>query len=166
MHEKYDFPANDIALIKLKRNINFNEYAAPIPIASHEPKPGTMATVSGWGTLRFLGRRSDFLMKTTVPIVDRAICSSLLRENISNDLVCAGYDEGGRDGKKKNFNFWVEFIKSLPACNGDSGGPLAQNGELIGVVSGGYGCAEKMSPGFYANVFYFKKWIETNMKEN
>ncbi|XP_020805941.1 trypsin alpha-3-like [Drosophila serrata] len=46
-------------------------------------------------------------------------------------------------------------------CQGDSGGPLVdiKSGQLIGIVSWGYGCADSNYPGIYADVAFFKDWI-------
>lgn len=62
---------------------------------------------------------------------------------MTEGMICAGYQEGGRD-----------------ACQGDSGGPLVCGGELAGVVSHGYKCAEPGFPGIYADVAYYRDWIE------
>lgn len=69
---------------------------------------------------------------------------------LTENMLCAGYQEGGRD-----------------TCVGDSGGPLvcrdgpaADRWWQYGVVSwGGRRCAAPNSPGVYANVVSYLPWI-------
>lgn len=48
------------------------------------------------------------------------------------------------------------------SCNGDRGGPLVnnENGELVGLVSWGAGCANPKYPGVYSNIAKATDWIK------
>lgn len=49
------------------------------------------------------------------------------------------------------------------ACVGDSGGPLASNDTLIGIMSWSIGCARNF-PDIHTNVYRQLKWINKQIK--
>ncbi|XP_042160341.1 trypsin-2-like [Oncorhynchus tshawytscha] len=81
-----------------------------------------------------------------IPILSYSDCNNSYPGMITNAMFCAGYLEGGKN-----------------SCQGDSGGPVVCNGELQGVVSWGYGCAELGNPGVYAKVCIFNDWLTSTM---
>ena len=55
-------------------------------------------------------------------------------------------------------------LQETGVCKRDSGGPLACNGRLSGVVSFGIGCANTSLPDVYTNIQYYSEWIKSNME--
>ncbi|MEE6487004.1 hypothetical protein FKM82_014762 [Ascaphus truei] len=106
--------------------------------------------ISGWGTtLRHEGNYPDLLMCVNAPILTTTQCNNAYPGEITNNMICVGYVEGGKD-----------------SCQGDSGGPVVCNGELQGVVSWGYGCAQRNYPGVYTKVCNYVSWIQSTMSSN
>ena len=156
----FDF---DLALLRLQQPAVFTgalgvagaiqpvTLAAPGEFALLAPE--RLATVTGWGT-RTSGAL-DFphtLYQTTVPLVTQEFCSAAYQAldplaEITANMLCAGYVEGGKD-----------------SCQGDSGGPLVvdDNGiwKQVGIVSWGNGCAEPGIPGVYTRLPRFYDWIK------
>lgn len=84
-----------------------------------------------------------------VPYISRKRCRVLYPGgDITNRMICAGYDEGGKD-----------------SCTMDSGGPLLCNGKLFGIVSWGHKCAQPDKPGVYTLVNVLQTWLDKKMKE-
>ena len=154
-HEDYnpDTYENDIALIRLKKR----PAGRIIPLATEANvlSVGQPLEVTGWGTTEEDGQTSDVLRKANVPYVENAVCNAPASYDgrIKEHMLCAGHKEGGID-----------------SCQGDSGGPLVLNSSdgpvLVGVVSWGWGCAQKLNYGVYTRVADYRPWINRVLAAN
>uniref|UniRef100_A0A182LTZ4 Scavenger receptor class A n=1 Tax=Anopheles culicifacies TaxID=139723 RepID=A0A182LTZ4_9DIPT len=150
---------NDIALFQLATRVAFHEHLLPVclpPPHIRELPTGINCTVVGWGKREERNSTPNgasyepTLNEVNVPIVSRDVCIDWLETfNVTEGMICAGYQEGGRD-----------------ACQGDSGGPLLcpypnekDRWFVGGIVSWGVRCAHPKLPGVYANVPKFIPWI-------
>ncbi|XP_053182900.1 transmembrane protease serine 11G-like [Scomber japonicus] len=133
-------------LIKLSEPATLNQYVQPVALPTGCAPAGTMCTVSGWGNTMSSTADGDKLQCLQIPILSHRDCDNSYPGMITDAMFCAGYLEGGKD-----------------SCQGDSGGPVVCNGQLQGVVSWGYGCAERDHPGVYAKVCIFNDWLERTM---
>lgn len=143
---------NDIALIKLKKKLVFDEFtnAVCLPDKNSRVPVGQMAFVAGWGyNSENAFWVEDQAREVDVPIVSHAACDGAYTRVINdNQEVCAGNIEGGKD-----------------ACQGDSGGPLVtmdigKGAQLTGLVSWGHGCARADKFGVYTRVSHYIDWID------
>jgi hypothetical protein len=93
---------------------------------------------------------SSTLQEVAVRVIDNDKCKTYpdYGDKLSDAMICAGYQDGGRD-----------------ACAGDSGGSLickpTREGPwtFYGITSWGIGCAKPKAPGVYARVPMFVEWI-------
>uniref|UniRef100_A0A3B4WZR0 trypsin n=1 Tax=Seriola lalandi dorsalis TaxID=1841481 RepID=A0A3B4WZR0_SERLL len=136
-HPEYDRYTinNDIMMIKLAEPAELNEYVQPASLPSRCAPAGTQCLVSGWGATQSPFGCLKCLHCLDLPVLSQQDCERSYPDRITAAMFCAGFLEGGKD-----------------SCQGDSGGPLVCNGELQGVVSWGWGCAEVNRPGVYAKV--------------
>ncbi|XP_076598173.1 suppressor of tumorigenicity 14 protein homolog [Chaetodon auriga] len=143
---------NDIALMELDANVTLNQNIWPIclPSPTYDFPAGLEAWITGWGATREGGLAATILQKAEVRIINSTVCQSLMSDEVTDRMLCAGVLRGGVD-----------------ACQGDSGGPLSVTGPggrvfLAGVVSWGDGCARRNKPGVYTRVTRFRRWIKEN----
>ncbi|TNN89207.1 Trypsin-1 [Liparis tanakae] len=137
---------NDIMLIKLSQPAVLNRYVKVMPLPSSCALADTLCKVTGWGNTMSSTTDGNKLQCLNIPILSEQDCDKAYPGMITNAMFCAGYLEGGKD-----------------PCQADSGGPVVCNGELQGVVSWGFGCAEKGQPAVYAKVCLFNSWLESTM---
>ncbi|XP_022430188.1 enteropeptidase isoform X1 [Delphinapterus leucas] len=142
---------SDIAMMHLESKVNYTDYIQPIclPEENQVFPPGRICSIAGWGTLVYQGPPADILQEADVPLLSNEKCQQDMPEyNITENMVCAGYEEGGVD-----------------SCQGDSGGPLTcqENNRwfLVGVTSFGYQCALPNRPGVCSRVPRFTEWIQS-----
>ena len=122
-----------------------------------------MATVSGWGKVKFFSRRAPIdLMYVSVPLISNEKCISnntvYSSSDITSNMICAGGSVF--DGRP-----------SGDACSGDSGGPLIipksdtdDTAMLVGIVSFGFRCGRSDAPGVYTRVTEYISWIQSIRK--
>ncbi|XP_036037169.1 anionic trypsin-2 isoform X1 [Onychomys torridus] len=141
---------NDIMLIKLSSPVTLSARVATVALPTSCAPAGTRCLISGWGNTLSTGvNNPDLLQCLDAPLLSQATCEASYPGKITNNMVCAGFLEGGKD-----------------SCQGDSGGPVVCNGQLQGVVSWGYGCAQKNLPGVYTKVCNYVSWIKDTIAAN
>ncbi|CAG0920527.1 unnamed protein product, partial [Notodromas monacha] len=154
-HEKLRRPAhgNDISVVKLDKDIIFNENTKPVKLPythAEDPPAGAVLTLPGYGVTSVDGPLAPQMQYVTMKYVSDKECQSLLRAYARSLVIvpaqlCAG-GEAGKDG-----------------CQGDSGGPLFDSsGVQVGIVSYGFGCGSPNTPGVYTQTSHFLPWIKRN----
>jgi secreted trypsin-like serine protease len=137
---------NDIAVIELTTPVNYNRFVSPVCLVQKDVADYTSCVVAGWGRTNYKGAVSNILNQVVLPVVPWPDCKKSNAKTLTQNMMCAGYPEGGKD-----------------ACLGDSGGPFVckvdNRWEIHGVVSFGQHCAEPGHPGIYTRVSRYLKWI-------
>jgi len=142
----------DIAMIKVRSPIRFNQYVQPACLPTRPFPVGTQCYITGWGKIRHPGNMHYILQQGRMPIVDQRTCHAAnmraIRIPVTRNMVCAGYGSKSR----------------ISGCHGDSGGPfVCQSGGrwyLAGAVSHGSSTCSGNSYTVYANVAGFRSWID------
>uniref|UniRef100_A0A8C1VEQ9 Transmembrane serine protease 3b n=1 Tax=Cyprinus carpio TaxID=7962 RepID=A0A8C1VEQ9_CYPCA len=139
----------NIALIKLKLPLSFNDQVVPICLPSYGEsfEDGQKCLISGWGATEDGGEASVSLHIAQVPLLPSRDCRRL---GLTSWNICAGFSEGGAG-----------------TCQGDSGGPLACQGSgwtLVGAASWAESCGQKNKPGIYTSISEALTWIQQQME--
>ncbi|XP_062449749.1 trypsin II-P29-like isoform X1 [Rhea pennata] len=145
-HPKYNSRSlnNDIMLIKLASPVAYSVDVQPIALPRACVNAGTKCLISGWGnTLSSGSKFPEILQCLQAPVLSHQECQDAYPGQISSNMMCVGFLEGGKD-----------------SCQGDSGGPVVCDGTLQGIVSWGIGCALKGYPGVYTKVCNYVDWIQ------
>ncbi|XP_056444820.1 prothrombin [Gadus chalcogrammus] len=165
VHPKYNWKENlnrDIALLHLKRAVQFDDRIHPVCLPSKQVAQklmfeGYKGRVTGWGNLKETWNPSSknlpaVLQQIHLPIVDQDTCRASTSVRITDNMFCAGFKPGE--------------TQHGDACEGDSGGPFVmknpddQRWYQIGIVSWGEGCDRDGKFGFYTHLFRMRRWMK------
>lgn len=155
-HRNFDADSynNDIALLKLRKPVNFSRIIKPVclPPPSIDPS-GKEGVVVGWGRTSEGGQLPAIVQEVRVPILSLSQCRNMKYRatRITTNMLCAGR-------------------ASTDSCQGDSGGPLLiQKGDkfqIIGIVSWGVGCGRPGYPGVYTRITRYLPWLKANLRDS
>lgn len=174
-HPVYDVDTfdSDLALLKLSAPATETTVAlfpGIVPLSTSSASATTTtcaasdncASIVGWGTDDAVNGNTfpEDLLEAQVPIVDNTSCLQDLGGDITSNMLCAGFELGGKD-----------------TCQGDSGGPLymsvsgdgstiATDLAIAGITSFGNGCANPDSPGVYTRISEFTTYINNFVSGN
>jgi len=166
VNPKYNQPitrsAFDTNLVKLDRDIEFNDNVRPIclPEAAETLTPGEWATTIGWGAQDHDQDEHKQLQQIKLPVIDVETCDKIIQQNTPNNpqhvlescMICAGYDD---------------INNSSGVFAGDSGSALMafHDGvwKLYGVTSWRYRESSYM-PGVWAYVPKMVDWIKQTIQ--
>ncbi|XP_043285582.1 uncharacterized protein [Venturia canescens] len=140
---------NDLAIITLFNGMNFNYFQNKINLPYGPPPSRVTATVSGWGTRTNPSNYAGVgdLSKAQVYTIGASECHTILQNTsiIWTSQICTRGPRG------------------VGICSGDEGGPLAYNGQLIGIISWGILCGQGY-PDVYTSVYHYLPWINYYMR--
>ncbi|KAH8419938.1 hypothetical protein KR009_004117, partial [Drosophila setifemur] len=159
--------ANDIALLRLSRPVNWLQMNHVEPVCLPPQRGGrasqlvgSAADVSGWGRTE-AGTSSKVKRKAMLHVLPQDQCREAFRRQraqVSEKQLCAGGTIG------------------VDSCSGDSGGPLTVEAStpqghrfvyLAGVVSFGRDeCGSTEYSGVYTRVSSYMDWIEETIRAN
>lgn len=159
----------DLALVLLddprRRLDSLGPDLQPVALATN-PRPRfsnlNLLTATGWGLIKkrlpnqgwiaadgTTNSFSDVLQQARLSQLDTSICHEFedYRAYLAQDMLCL-----------------IGAVRNTDTCQGDSGGPVTgvvgRQRLLVGIVSGGIGCAQDGVPAVYVNVAQHRGWID------
>ncbi|CAK1540240.1 unnamed protein product [Leptosia nina] len=142
---------NDIAIVRSSTTFTYNNNVAYIPLAgaNYNIPDNSAVWALGWGRTTQTAAPSEQLRRVQVWTVNANVCRNNYLEvgfTVTNNMLCSGWvNQGGRG-----------------QCEGDDGGPLIHNNNLVGVFSWGQQCASSRYPDINTKVSPYITWIRNN----
>ncbi|KAH8404637.1 hypothetical protein KR215_005417 [Drosophila sulfurigaster] len=159
-HPDYEYGLlyNDIAIVELDRQVNFNVYKVPACLPFEDGSRQDSFIATGWGHTTFAGSDSNVLRKVKLNVFGRDRCP------MSDEIIELP------NGYNATTQLCIGSNEQKDTCNGDSGGPVIMYHSeypcmyhVMGVTSLGIGCGIPNTPTLYTRVHFYLDWIKQEM---
>ncbi|XP_077494510.1 ovochymase-2-like [Amblyomma americanum] len=150
--------ANDIALIKVNKKIEFQEWIMPACLPDSKDMSVTVEYITaGWGLTSEHAKLPKALRAVRLTRMPDGECEKILKQSAQQAIDSA--------------TFLCTYHADRGFCAGDSGGPLVGfrsdlRWELVGIVSFNFGCEHAWGPSVFTRVSYFMPWIKRQLMSN
>ncbi|XP_011504799.1 PREDICTED: chymotrypsin-1-like [Ceratosolen solmsi marchali] len=135
----------DIAVIKLKDAIEFNEVQSAIQLLNRDVIDNEIGFILGWGSTTYPTLSYPTTMqKAAMRVIPQDYYPKMFRFIVHDTQFCALNKKG------------------VGPCLGDSGNPLILDGKLAGLVSVMHPCALG-TPDIYTKIYYYVDFIREMM---
>ncbi|KAJ8922954.1 hypothetical protein NQ315_001500 [Exocentrus adspersus] len=149
---------HDIALIRLASALLLNRYVQPGQLPQEGAEPVGETLLVGWGSTGgiILPQMPNTLQRVNIPIVPIRDCHTALSDLLNTVDIPLNLDANICTGP---------LNLGISACSGDSGGPLIQDDQIVGIVSWGITpCGTVGAPSVYTKVSHYIEWITANIQ--
>lgn len=157
--------SDDLALIKLAKRVEFDEYIQPIclPFSIEDYDPPSNDTefyIAGWGNQNNT-LNNDILVIDKIPFVPLDDCDDLLEQELTDYNICVGGEEDDDDGDDDDND-------DDGYCFNDEGSHLmrqiGKQWTLEGIITKiPEDECDSMTIGVFTNVLKYERWIEDHI---
>ncbi|CAK7296244.1 Serine protease 58 [Vulpes lagopus] len=152
-HPRFSVTAieNDLMLIKLRENIELNDYVKVVSLPEEPVREEAMCMVSTWAyNLCDDSKEPDSPQSVNISVIYRDECLDAYKtQRIQENMLCLGIVPGRR----------------LP-CKEVTAAPAVCNGVLQGILTFLDGCVLRADVGIYTNIFKYVSWIRNTIRDN
>ncbi|XP_039266278.2 uncharacterized protein LOC120341783 isoform X1 [Styela clava] len=151
IHPDYDYPSNDVALIRLTREVRLSNYVNVVCLPHNEqPSEGQQCYATGYAMSIDRGEVIRWLQQEPVQVTNRGSCKMAeSKRRLEKNMLCVSHEKYIKQGD----------------CQGSSGGPLvcqrcsSCDWYVAGLASEGKDCNTVKSGSAFTSVSIYEAWI-------
>ncbi|CAH1100143.1 unnamed protein product [Psylliodes chrysocephalus] len=146
---------NDVGLLQLAEALTFNDKVQPAKLPTQGQEFNGTAVVVGYGST-FLPDFNKLKISPNLTLISNDECNAAIKQLIPDD-----------DSPVDDDSNVCTLNEKSNTCDGDVGGPLSQDGTVIGIVTWYIDpCGTNGAPNVFTKLSNFANWINQTITEN